>query len=687
MWPLTHSPGRLAIASLAVAASGVLAAASPSPSISESIPTVRTMPHAVAWLPRSSNAQATLARLSSNRAFIATGAPVLSAALETSAAGADPFTVEPRVPRAFGTPCVVELQRSVQFGRASGTDGFQWDPPTNCPGPWSKAILLVELTGPRPSGEPNANLRLMFYGLDRGGDAGGGMLFMGAPQEHAGLTTWWLERDVTEIASIFTRRQFLYALSEGDNAQSYDPEYSEITASRVRVLLFPATTRTPAPRIADMVVGSTQPDVGYALDLQLPRNIERAYLDVYSQVAEGNARAWYSCVPTADAQRWPSLLNGFAMGGQRQLESDPDQGCAAANGSYREVEVTVDGTLAGLAPVFPWLPSNIHNHFRGTVDLPAPTVQALNMLPFRVDLTPFAALLSDGLTHNIGVRQVAGGSYVFAGQLLLYLDHGRTQVTGALTRNTLANQPGIPIVSDGLAQSGETVAGVIDTRLQRNFVIEGYVDTSHGRITSRVVQTNRFVNTQTLSVTGPATRDIADGNQFPTDYVQKVRLSSTVNQTSQRLRGTTLLSDDRLYLTYPLLIDYRYAGDRARDSLPYTLGRNFAFKVHQARGLRSGHFRRGMTKYDTTLSDVLDASHDWTNPDDGTPSVNSNWSSTRSYLFTDTLGSCYSAGLTTASGVLQTRTRGTACPNGNGIRWFAHPDGSPDAIGWGVQPQ
>jgi hypothetical protein len=684
MFPLVHTQGRLAIASLVVAASSALAVTNDA--FADSIPSSRAQ-LATATAPRAATSRATSDHLSANRALIATGAPVLSAALDTTAAGADPFTVEPRVPRAAGTPCVVELQRNVQFGRAAETEGFQWDPPTNCPGPWSKAILLVELTGPRPSGEPNANLRLMFYGLDRGGDAGGGMLFMGAPQEHAGLSTWWLERDVTEIASIFTHRQFLYALSEGDNAQSYDPDFSEITASRIRVVLFPATTRTPAPRIADMVVGSTQPDVGYALDLQLPRNIERAYLDVYSQVAEGNARAWYSCVPSADAQRWPSLLNGFAMGGARQLESDPDQGCAAANGSYREVEVTVDGTLAGLAPVFPWLPSNIHNHFRGTVDLPAPTVQALNMLPFRVDLTPFAALLSDGLPHNIGVRQVAGGGYVFAGQLLLYLDHGRTQVTGALTRNTLANQPSIPIVSDGLAQSGDTVAGVIDTRLQRQFVIEGYVDTSHGRITSRVVQTNRFVNTQTLSVTGLATSQIANGTRSATDYVQKVRLSSTVNQTSQRLRGTTLLSDDRLYLTYPLLIDYRYAGDRVRDSLPYTLGRTFAFKVHQARGLRSGHFRRGMTKYDTTLSDVLDASHDWTNPDDGTPPVNSNWLSTRTYLFTDTLGSCYSAGLTTAAGVLQTRTRGSACPNGNGIRWFAHPDGSPDAIGWGAQPQ
>jgi hypothetical protein len=572
----------------------------------------------------------------------------------------------------------------VAFGeQGERPDGFDFSPPTNCPGPWSKAILVVELSGPRPPGEPNANIRLLFG--DPGSDQGPGLIFMGSPQEHGLLPAWRVERDVTEIASIFTRPQRLFALSETDNGTSYDPEFSDVGASSIKLMLFHATTRTPAPHIADVVMGTSFLSGGGALGLVLPRNIERAYVDVYAQVAEGPARLWYSCVSSEDARKWPSLLNGFAMGAARGLTYDPDQGCAAGPfGAYREVEVFVDGERAGLAPVFPWLPSNIHNEVRDTVDYPAPSTQALNMLPSRVDLTPFAARLSDGLLHHVLVREApSGGGRVVAGQLLLYLDHGRAQVTGALTQNTLATQPATPTVQDGLAQLGNTVSGTIDTQLQRQFVIQGYVDTSHGRITSRVSQASRFANLQTVSVTGMATQDIPVGDESATDYYQKVQLSSSISRTSRRMHGTTLLSEDREHASVPLTIEYHFSGVRAYspdESLPLAIPRAFDFTAHQARLIRTSHYRRGMPRYDTDLADSFNASRSRRWP----AGTDSNWDSTRRYLFTDSAGSCYSAALTTLSGVLQTRTRGTACPDGtNAVRWYAHTDGSPDAIGWG----
>ena len=64
-----------------------------------------------------------------------------------------------------------------------------------------------------------------------------------------------------------------------------------------------------------------------------------------------------------------------------------------------------------------------------------------------------------------------------------------------------------------------------------------------------------------------------------------------------------------------------------------------------------------------------------------------NWGSERDYLFTDNRGGCYSAGLTTMDGILETRTRGDACPDGiNGLRWWSHPDGSPDSMNWAPAP-
>ena len=70
------------------------------------------------------------------------------------------------------------------------------------------------------------------------------------------------------------------------------------------------------------------------------------------------------------------------------------------NTAFRQVDVSIDGKPAGVAPVFPWI-------YTGGVDpglwIPIPGVQTLNLLPYRVDLTPFAGVLSDGQQHTVGV--------------------------------------------------------------------------------------------------------------------------------------------------------------------------------------------------------------------------------------------------------------------------------------------
>jgi len=108
--------------------------------------------------------------------------------------------------------------------------------------------------------------------------------------------------------------------------------------------------------------------------------------------------------------------------------------------------------------------------------------------------------------------------------------------------------------------------------------------------------------------------------------------------------------------------------------------------VHQARGQRTNQFRRGTARYETTLSDIFDGVRRMRDVDNSDTLTDTEHNSSRAYLFTDNRGGCYSAGLTTEDGELQTRTRGQACPNGNGLRWWSHPDGSPDSMGWAPAP-
>jgi len=148
----------------------------------------------------------------------------------------------------------------------------------------------------------------------------------------------------------------------------------------------------------------------------LPTNVERAVLDVYAQSQAGD-EFWYTCVP-----------DEF---------TGPLQSCGGTG--FREAEITVDGRPAGVAPIYPWI-------FTGGIDpllwRPIPSVQTLNFTPYRVDLTPFAGVLSDGAPHEIAVSVFnADNFFATTASLLLFLDpHART-VRGAVTANTLAAAP------------------------------------------------------------------------------------------------------------------------------------------------------------------------------------------------------------------------------------------------------
>ena len=153
--------------------------------------------------------------------------------------------------------------------------------------------------------------------------------------------------------------------------------------------------------------------------------------------------------------------------------------------------------------------------------------------------------------------------------------------------------------------------------------------------------------------------------------------------TRRHMLGTTLLSEDKLATSYPLAIDYFQDGEwSSGDEYSGISSDNIQMDVHQARSLRTSQYHRGTPRYDTKVADVFDATHHWL-ADTG----DTQWSSSRAYLFTDNRGGCYSAGLTTDFGELSTRTRGDACPGGiNALRWYSHPDGSPDSMGWAPAP-
>ena len=109
------------------------------------------------------------------------------------------------------------------------------------------------------------------------------------------------------------------------------------------------------------------------------------------------------------------------------------QSCGSTG--FRETEVSIDGQPAGVAPVYPWI-------YTGGIDPflwePIPGVQTLNFKPYRVDLTPFAGLLSDGQPHNVALNVFNANSYFAAtATLLLYTDREPKKLPGVYFVTTL----------------------------------------------------------------------------------------------------------------------------------------------------------------------------------------------------------------------------------------------------------
>jgi hypothetical protein len=559
----------------------------------------------------------------------------------TARAAADPVvgssnvaTADPTVPRPPGQPCVVTLFSNVAFDDFNARP-YSYAPPTSCAGAWSKVVLEADfsVTAGRQY-DRTATLWL-----------GGVNLYFGTTQEPSAAVSpaWHMERDLTDYAALLRNAGQGQAII----GNLVNDTYTGVIHGTARLLFYPASARARAAEVPDAVYPLGSDPVGstatlntstdkLARTLTLPTNVERAYLDVFTQSQSGD-EFWYTCVPDANA------LQTNECGG----------------GNFREAEISIDGQAAGVAPVYPWV-------YTGGIDpylwRPTPGVQALNFLPYRVDLTPFAGQLSDGKPHEVAV-QVAGANSYFAATatLLVYRDAHAKQVTGKITRNTLDGQAATPTIASTLATaSNGDLGGSITTKLDRHFVIEGYANTSHGRITNTVTQDTGFDDTQTFTINS-------------TVYRQQTAQRTWSDSSSESRLGNFLTAERHAHFNYPFSLDYnqQLASDGSTSA---------ASIVHQGYRQRDELRLLGLTLYGADVDNTVDTQDTLVFDASGNLSSHSGQQSAQSFAFHDTLGSCYRASLTTQAGVVASTNTGKRCPDGsNRVSWFAHPDGSPDS--------
>jgi hypothetical protein len=434
-----------------------------------------------------------------------------------------------------------------------------------------------------------------------------------------------VERDVTDLTPVFKTSQTGEA-NIGNFVGVYNGvTYNGIIYANAELEFYPASWRDRAPATPDIVVpvngsGGDAGTLSTSTDqitqaLNLPTNVERVYLDIIAQ-SQSNDEFWYFCVPNDQTSN---------------LES-------CGNTAFRETEVSIDGQPAGVAPVYPWI-------FTGGIDPylwePIPGIQTLDFKPYRVDLTPFAGVLSDGKTHTVGIGVYNANSYFLAtANLLVYQDHGKQKVSGAILRNTLTASPSPVVTEDIVTAAGPEYTGSVSVASNRKFTISGYVNTSHGRVETTVEQSVDFLSTQKFDV-GASTD------------VQNAQQTSTVDSRVTTRDG--FFSDTvEKHLSFPLTLDYSFVVN-ADGSYTQT---TTSIQQDVARESQSGF---GVIPYESKLDNEVNAT-DTLNWDSSGNFVGPTSTTTKqTYRLRDSLGSCYDRTLTATDRKLTSVTNGTDC--------------------------
>lgn len=566
---------------------------------------------------------------------------------------------DPPVPRPATTPCVVQLFPKQSFGDTGANNRmdavphlYNYQPPAGCKGAWAKVVLEADFAVDAGH-QYDRTASIWLNGVN---------LYFGTTEEPSPTLgpSWRVTRDLTDYTSLLR--------SPGKGAALVnnwvDPKRASMVHVSARLLFYPADAHFPAPRTPDAVYSLSGTN-NVAMNLQsgddqlqrkltLPRNTARVYMDLFAQ-SQFHDEFWYTCLP----DKYIEQTSAFAM--KRGYAGAPVHARACNGGNYREAEVSIDGQPAGLAPIYPWV-------YTGGIDpylwRPTPGVQTLNFVPYRLDLTPFAGLLSDGAQHAVSVR-VLGANHYFsvAAALLVYRDPHAEQTRGAVTRNTLAGATLEPTVTSTLGKSTSKTNGDVLTRAKQSYVIEGYIKTPAGRVNTRVEQNISFANTQRFTAVDAHT------------YRQVIEQTAHVEGTSSSTGKSSAARSLQRSLDYSLIVNsLKHANSNGSQTKTVHLQQSYAKHI--------GQREAGRPPYQATIRNArITADQVTFNAAHTGLAGNTGQSSTQTFAFSDSLGDCYRGELHALGGKVSSFTGGQSCGT-KPMRWFVHPDGFPDSFGW-----
>lgn len=505
----------------------------------------------------------------------------------------DPVQADRPVPVPPTPSCTVTLASDYTTNDASGAYhdyNGTFTPPASCPGPWAKVVLHFSAT---EAGRQYDRAGQIAFG-------GAWIFYTSTPEPDPDGIKWSVDKDVTEYSALFSSGQ-PYSISVPNYLSGILTGVMHISAS---LTFYEPDASHQAPAVPDRVVGlgthyvSTPQPTDYTVS-GLPRNLERASLEVYPK-GNGCEEFWYGGAP--DDFAGPNGLCG--------------------GGTYRELDATLDGTPAGATLPFP-------NVFTGGVNpliwRPIPAVDAFDLPPRTIDLTPFVGRLVDGGTHTVSLAVSNAQSYWgLTGNLLLWQDHGSTQTSGALTSDTLAAGPAAASTTEQQGSGSD----VWHTSASRSYTVSGSVDTSHGRVTTTVQSTLGFDNDNNLTV-------------------QNYRQNTTDDETLDTVTTTSDGAGTRRHEEHET--DHVLAQDMFQETPPHADHWQLPAHVTLTKTLSVRDSANGTPTFASDLSNTTEGSGILSEYDDGTYRL-ANGADRQTYDYTDSTGACYHHRISAAQG-------------------------------------
>ncbi|WP_330473035.1 peptide-N4-asparagine amidase [Terrabacter sp. C0L_2] len=361
----------------------------------------------------------------------------------------DPRTPEPPVPVPATRHCSVRVVDDA-------FDDFDvhardYTPPPGCAGPWSKVVMRLEGS---VAGRQFDRIGHVDVGVVR-------MLTLSTPEPSVDGISWHVEKDVTDLAPLLADPQQVEAYI----GNVVDSTYTGVIHVTVDLDFYTTGRGAPAAQTADAVLplsDASRDGTDLVGTLTVPRNSTRLLADVFATGSGGGCEEfWDTSAPASTGYSCPDGL------------------------PYREVDVRIDGQLAGIAAPYPVVYTGGWSNPFLWYAIPSP--KAFDIPALGYDLTPFLARLDDGRSHDVRLSVVGlpsgQGGWTLSPRFRVWRDAGRSVVSGTMG-TAYANEP---VIESSVGGTGDR-AGHVDLEATRELRVTGTLSTSRGPVTTTVTR-------------------------------------------------------------------------------------------------------------------------------------------------------------------------------------------------------